>query len=145
MRAFEFVGDPGLVRLDPRWHQAALQFVKLGFTHILDGIDHLLFLVCLVIPFRRFRSLVAVVTSFTVAHSITLIASAYNLAPDALVVPAAHRDADRHVDRLHGAREHRRAAAQAPLADHVRVRPGARLRLLVRAAADAAVCRHRIC
>ena len=87
VRAFEFHGDPGLVRLDPRWHQAAFQFVKLGFFHILDGVDHLLFLVCLVIPFRRFRSLVAVVTAFTVAHSITLIASAYNLAPDALWFP----------------------------------------------------------
>ena len=87
VRAFEFHGDPGIVRLDPRWHQAALQFVKLGFFHILDGIDHLLFLLCLVIPFRRFRSLVAVVTSFTVAHSITLIASAFDLAPDALWFP----------------------------------------------------------
>jgi hypothetical protein len=87
VRAFEFDGDPGIVRLDPRWHQAALQFVKLGFLHILDGVDHLLFLVCLVIPFRRWRPLVAVVTAFTVAHSITLIASAYNLAPDALWFP----------------------------------------------------------
>jgi len=87
VRGFEFYGDPGLVQLDPRWHQAALQFVTLGFFHILDGTDHLLFLVCLVIPFRRFRSLVAVVTAFTVAHSITLIASAYNLAPDALWFP----------------------------------------------------------
>ena len=83
VRGFEFYGDPGFVQLDPSWHQAAIQFVKLGFFHILDGTDHLLFLVCLVIPFRRFRSLVAVVTAFTVAHSITLIASAYNLAPDA--------------------------------------------------------------
>ncbi len=87
VRAFEFYGDPGLVRLDPRWHQAALQFVKLGFFHILDGTDHLLFLFCLVIPFRRFRSLIAVVTAFTVAHSMTLIASAYNLAPNALWFP----------------------------------------------------------
>jgi len=87
VRGFEFSGDPGLVRLDPRWHQAAFQFVKLGFFHILDGVDHLLFLACLVIPFRRMRSLVAVVTAFTVAHSITLIASAYNLAPDALWFP----------------------------------------------------------
>src|SRR5206468_7752431 len=63
------------------------QFVKLGFRHILDGIDHLLFLFCLVIPLRRFRSLVVVVTAFTVAHSITLFASAYNLAPDALWFP----------------------------------------------------------
>ncbi len=87
VRAFEFSSDPGLVRLDPRWHQAALRFVELGFFHILDGTDHLLFLFCLVIPFRRFRALVPVVTAFTVAHSITLIASAYNFGPDALWFP----------------------------------------------------------
>ena len=87
VRAFEFVGDPSLVRLDPRWSQAALRFVHLGFLHILDGTDHLLFLFCLVIPFRRFGSLIPVVTSFTVAHSITLIASAYNLGPDSLWFP----------------------------------------------------------
>jgi HupE/UreJ protein len=87
VRAFEFEGDPGLVRLDPRWHQAALRFVKAGFLHILDGTDHLLFLFCLVIPFRRFRPLVMVITAFTVAHSITLIASAYNLGPDGLWFP----------------------------------------------------------
>ena len=87
LRAFEFTGDPGLIRLDPRWYQAALQFVKLGFGHILNGTDHLLFLLCLVIPFRRLRALVPIVTAFTVAHSITLIASAYNLAPDALWFP----------------------------------------------------------
>jgi hypothetical protein len=87
IRAFEYEGDPGLERLDPRWSQAALRFIKLGFLHILDGTDHLLFLLCLVIPFRRFGALVPVVTAFTVAHSITLIASAYNLAPDALWFP----------------------------------------------------------
>ena len=87
VRAFEFDGDPGIIRLDPRWHQAALNFVHLGFLHILDGTDHLLFLFCLVIPFRRLRALVPVVTAFTVAHSITLIASAYNLAPDFLWFP----------------------------------------------------------
>jgi hypothetical protein len=87
VRAFEFLGDPGLVHLDPRWFQASGQFIKLGFLHILDGTDHLLFLFCLVIPFRRFRALIPVVTSFTIAHSITLIASAYNLAPDALWFP----------------------------------------------------------
>jgi hypothetical protein len=87
VRAFEFDGDPGLVRLDPNWYQAALRFVREGFLHILDGTDHLLFLLCLVIPFRRFRGLIPVVTAFTVAHSITLIASAYNLGPDALWFP----------------------------------------------------------
>jgi hypothetical protein len=87
VRAFEFIGDPGLVRLDPRWSQAALRFVELGFEHILEGTDHLLFLLCLVIPFRRLRTLIAVVTAFTAAHSVTLIASAYNLGPDALWFP----------------------------------------------------------
>jgi hypothetical protein len=86
-RVFQFIGDPGLVRLDPSWYQAIWRFVALGFEHILDGFDHLLFLFCLVIPFRRFWSLVPIVTSFTVAHSITLIASAVGLAPDALWFP----------------------------------------------------------
>ena len=86
-RAFDVHGDPGIVELDPRWHQAAFRFTKDGFFHILDGIDHLLFLFCLVIPFRRLRPLAAVVTAFTVAHSITLIASAFDMAPTALWFP----------------------------------------------------------
>lgn len=86
-RAFEYVGDPGLVRLDPRWAHAAGRFVALGFQHIMGGIDHLLFILCLVIPFRKLRPLISVVTAFTVAHSITLIGSAYGLAPDALWFP----------------------------------------------------------
>ncbi len=87
IRAFELPGDPGLVHLDPSWMQAAGRFVKLGFDHILDGTDHLLFLLCLVIPFRRAKPLIAVVTSFTIAHSVTLFMSAFNLAPDALWFP----------------------------------------------------------
>jgi len=87
VRAFELGGDPGLVRLDPRWHQAALRFADLGFFHILDGTDHLLFLLCVVIPFRRLGALIPVVTAFTIAHSITLLASAYDLAPNFLWFP----------------------------------------------------------
>jgi hypothetical protein len=86
-RAYEFTGDPGLVPLDPGWRQAALRFVKLGFAHILDGTDHLLFLVCLVVPLRRLRPLLVVVSAFTVAHSVTLLASAYSLAPGGLWFP----------------------------------------------------------
>jgi hypothetical protein len=86
-RVFEYTGTEGLLRLDPRWHQAAWRFVVLGFEHILDGIDHLLFLFCLVVPFRSFWALVPIVTSFTIAHSITLIASALGLAPNALWFP----------------------------------------------------------
>ena len=56
-RVFDVHADAGIVQLDPRWHQAAWLFVKDGFFHILDGTDHLLFLLCLVIPFRRLRPL----------------------------------------------------------------------------------------
>ncbi len=87
VRAFDFPGNPGLIRLDPQWHQVFGSFVRLGFLHILGGTDHLLFLFCLIIPFRRFRELVLLVTAFTVAHSITLVASAYGVAPDALWFP----------------------------------------------------------
>ena len=86
-RAFEIHGDGELVRLDPRWHQAALRFVELGFRHILDGTDHLLFIACLVIPFRRLRPLIVIATAFTVAHSITLMAAAFGYAPEGLWFP----------------------------------------------------------
>ena len=86
-RVFNYLGNPGVVELDPRWHQAALRFISMGFMHILEGIDHLLFLFCLVIPLRSIRALVPVVTSFTIAHSITLIGSAFGVAPNVLWFP----------------------------------------------------------
>jgi hypothetical protein len=87
VRAFEFRGDPGFVQLDPRWHQAAMRFIELGFLHILDGADHLLFLFCLVIPFRRLKPLIVIVTAFTVAHSISLSAAVAGFAPTGLWFP----------------------------------------------------------
>ena len=86
-RVFDVHADTGIVHLDPRWHQAFYLFAREGFFHILDGTDHLLFLLCLVIPFRRLRGLAVVVTAFTVAHSVTLVASAYGMAPDGLWFP----------------------------------------------------------
>jgi hypothetical protein len=86
-RVFQFPGDPGILRLDPRWHHAFFRFVGTGIGHILDGADHLLFVICLLIPFRRIRPLVAIITSFTVAHSITLFASAFGMVPNVLWFP----------------------------------------------------------
>jgi hypothetical protein len=88
VRAFEIPTAGGPVHLDPRWYQAAGSFVKSGFWHILDGLDHLLFLLCLVMPFRRLSwTLVGVITAFTVAHSITLIAAAYGAVPSGAWFP----------------------------------------------------------
>lgn len=71
----------GIVPFEPSLLHAAGGFVRLGMAHIFTGIDHLLFLLCLVIPLRGWRQLVAIVTTFTVAHSFTLLGSAYGLAP----------------------------------------------------------------
>ena len=86
-RVFNYVGDPGLVELDPSLLHALYEFMVLGFFHILEGTDHILFLLCLIIPLRSFRGLIPVVTSFTIAHSITLISTAFGLAPQALWFP----------------------------------------------------------
>jgi len=86
-RAFDVHADTGIVHLDPRWYQAFFLFVREGFFHILDGTDHLLFLLCLVIPFRKFKPLLVVITAFTIAHSVTLIASAFGMAPSGLWFP----------------------------------------------------------
>ena len=81
-RAYELSTGEGPVILDPRWYQAAATFVASGFEHVMLGPDHLLFLVCLILPFRRLDGyLVGVVTAFAVGHSITLIAAAYGLTP----------------------------------------------------------------
>jgi hydrogenase/urease accessory protein HupE len=47
-------------------------FFKMGIEHILTGYDHLVFLLGLVLARARVRSLLTIVTAFTIAHSITL-------------------------------------------------------------------------
>lgn len=54
-------------------------FLELGFRHILEGYDHLLFLLGLVIVTKNWRSLLGVVTAFTIAHSTTLALSAFDI------------------------------------------------------------------
>ena len=60
------------------------QFFGLGVEHILIGYDHILFLLGLIIIGGSFLNLVKIVTSFTVAHSITLILAALQV----VAVPA---------------------------------------------------------
>lgn len=63
------------------------RFAALGFGHILHGLDHLLFIVALLIGARTFRELLAVVTVFTAAHSLTLgLAATSSLSVPASVV-----------------------------------------------------------
>ncbi len=52
--------------------KAASRYTKLGFEHILEGLDHLLFVLALMIVVRDGWRLVKTITAFTIAHSITL-------------------------------------------------------------------------
>lgn len=54
-------------------------FVKLGIEHIFTGYDHLAFLAGLLIMTATLRSLLKIVTSFTLAHSITLALATFNM------------------------------------------------------------------
>ena len=56
-----------------------LAFLILGIEHILTGYDHLLFLFGLLIIGIGFRDAALIITSFTIAHSITLTLATYDL------------------------------------------------------------------
>ena len=81
VRSFRLHDDSSLVRLDPRLQQAAWAFLSAGFYRFLDGIDHLLFVFVLALPYRRIRDLAKTVVAFAAAHSVTLIAAALGFAP----------------------------------------------------------------
>lgn len=59
--------------------QLMAQYLKLGIEHIRTGYDHLMFLFGLLLLGGSFRGMLKIVSSFTVAHSITLILSALNV------------------------------------------------------------------
>ncbi len=57
----------------------ARDYLTLGVKHILEGYDHLLFLVCLMLIAGTGRRILITITGFTIAHSITLALSALGL------------------------------------------------------------------
>jgi len=57
----------------------ARDYLTLGVRHILEGYDHLLFLVCLMLIAGTGRRILITITGFTIAHSITLALSALGL------------------------------------------------------------------
>jgi hypothetical protein len=86
---------PLMLRADHATLQAAQQYFAVGVWHIWSGIDHLLFLLSLLLPavlvwrgarwepvasgWPAFRSVFAVVTAFTLAHSLTLSLAALQI------------------------------------------------------------------
>ncbi|WP_136588215.1 HupE/UreJ family protein [Microbacterium hydrothermale] len=65
------------------------EFFRLGAEHLLTGIDHILFLLALIVGSRRLREIVIAATTFTIAHSVTFILAATGVisAPPEVVEP----------------------------------------------------------
>jgi hydrogenase/urease accessory protein HupE len=65
------------------------RYLRLGVEHIVTGLDHLLFLLGLLVACRRLRTVAAIVTCFTLAHSVTLALAALNIVtlPSRIVEP----------------------------------------------------------
>ncbi|MBL4768933.1 MAG: HupE/UreJ family protein [Rhodobacteraceae bacterium] len=66
--SFELPKDPSLMMI-------VSSYVSLGIEHILSGIDHLTFVLALLLLIRNWRLLIAAITAFTVAHSLSLTAA----------------------------------------------------------------------
>lgn len=64
-----------VVTASESWSEVATTYAWLGIEHILLGIDHLLFVLALLLIISGWGKLVATITSFTVAHSLTLAAA----------------------------------------------------------------------
>jgi len=56
----------------PRWQETLFQYLCLGVEHILRGLDHLLFVIGLLLLAATWRRILIVVTGFTLSHSLTL-------------------------------------------------------------------------
>ena len=59
----------------PGTAEVAWTYIVLGVEHILGGVDHLLFVLALLLIVRGGRRILVTITAFTVAHSITLVAA----------------------------------------------------------------------
>lgn len=78
-RARGLLGEP--VGISRSAFSAVFTFVKEGVRHILEGADHVLFVLCLVLGATRLKSLVWRITGFTIGHSVTLTAGFFGFVP----------------------------------------------------------------
>jgi hydrogenase/urease accessory protein HupE len=58
------------------WGSRMWEFFLLGVEHLLTGLDHILFLLALIVGSRRLRDIVLAASAFTVAHSLTFVLAA---------------------------------------------------------------------
>jgi HupE / UreJ protein len=80
-RTYEIPGASGWIPLHPHWYEAAWLFARVGFVDAF-AIDRFVFLLCLVAPFRNFRSLLTVVIVLAALQALTLTAAAQGALAD---------------------------------------------------------------
>ncbi len=86
-RSRGLITDP--VEVQQEGYGGFLSFVWEGTRHILEGLDHVLFVVCLVIGAQTLRALLLRATGFTVGHSVTLSLGFFGFVPSGVwFVPA---------------------------------------------------------
>lgn len=85
----DVVADAGASAFSFGERASVVAYLGIGVEHILLGFDHLVFLFGLVLVGGRLRSLLAVITAFTLAHSVTLASAVLGLwaPPSALIEP----------------------------------------------------------
>ncbi len=66
-------------RLSPTFWGTAWEFLGWGMHHIFIGYDHIAFLLALLLGAKRLGEMLMIVTSFTVAHSVTLLLAAFDV------------------------------------------------------------------
>ncbi len=78
-RARGLLGEP--IEVSTSAWSAIFTFIKEGVRHILEGYDHVLFIICLTLGATRLTSLVWRATGFTIGHSVALIAGFFGFVP----------------------------------------------------------------
>jgi len=79
MRITGLLDEP--VIINPDALNAVKSFLIQGFEHILSGLDHILFILCLTVAATGLSRLLWAVTGFTLGHTLTLIAGFYGYVP----------------------------------------------------------------
>ncbi len=87
-RVFHLQDNTDVIHLDPSAGEAMRVFMSAGFFRFLDGLDHLIFIIVLALPYRRVRDLVIPIGAFAVAHTLTLVAAALGFTPAGAWFPA---------------------------------------------------------
>jgi xanthosine utilization system XapX-like protein len=83
-RTLVFDGNPGTIYLAPRWTDASRQFIDRGSRFVRSTAPLLLFLFCLVLPFRRYRPALPPVIAFVAMLLVGLLAALLGLRSDAV-------------------------------------------------------------